>query len=275
MTGYHRHKSRRAGVAALSLILTAFFATGASAETLTQCTTIGLCYCVNKNYLPAIHVNTARVRKEIAEQRTQHKAIGYLSIPLSTVGGSYSGVNADVAGQTKQRIENRFGQHSVWVLNPGAEGDLPSDATGADYMYMWTEILEGPSGLGEDFDFFYFVGPSDYARFFVLSGKNDMEQIDAYFDKRLATDSNLRKLVLQNKVSKIAFRNYYALRASVSFSFGSHDEWNIARLLNARRRAAADLGISREIAIWFDGRAVPPGNFESGIAAGDAGRCSN
>jgi hypothetical protein len=45
------------------------------------------------------------------------------------------------------------------MLDPAAEGDLPSCALGADYMYMWTTILEGQRGLGEDFDLIYFVGP--------------------------------------------------------------------------------------------------------------------
>ena len=37
-------------------------------------------------------------------------------------------------------------------------------ASGADFMYMWTEILEGPTGLGEDFDFFYFGGPPTFGK---------------------------------------------------------------------------------------------------------------
>jgi hypothetical protein len=59
----------------------------------------------------------------------------------------------------------------------------------------------------------------------------------------------------------------------VAFSYGSHDEWNIARLLNARRRGAADYGIANQLSIFFDGRAVDPGTFESATTSGDAGRC--
>ena len=161
------------------------------------------------------------------------------------------------------------------MLNPGAEGNLPAGATGADYMYMWTKILEGRSGLGEDLDFIFFVGPSDFAQFFSFNGDADMEKLDAYFDKRLASDPDMQKAVEQKRLSKVLFRNYYALSASVSFSYGSHDEWNIARLLNERRRGASEYGLASQLPILFDGRAAPPSSFEGAIAAGDAGRCIN
>src|SRR5260370_37640758 len=194
------------------------------AATITACTSINLCYCINAGNQDSINANISRVRQLISDQRTQGKAIGYISIPLSTTGGGYFGVNQEIAKDIKDRIEKRFGRNSVWVLNPGAEGNLPAGASGADYMLMWTKILEGRSGLGEDFDFFYFVGPSDIAHFFGLDGNADMEKIEAYFDKRLANDPKLKHTVEQNKVSKKTFRNYYALRASVACSYGSHEE---------------------------------------------------
>jgi hypothetical protein len=40
------------------------------------------------------------------------------------------------------------------------------------------------------------------------------------------------------KVGKTTFRNYDALRACVSLSCGSHDEWNIVRGINEKRHAA-------------------------------------
>jgi hypothetical protein len=58
--------------------------------------------------------------------------------------------------------------------------------------------------------------------------------------------------------SKAGFRNQYALRASVAFSFGSHDEWNICHILNQRRRASRDFGIGNQIAIMFNGTASRP-----------------
>jgi hypothetical protein len=247
--------------------------TGARAGTVTACTAIDLCYCVNTDIRSQIDANVARVRQLILDQRKQDKAIGYMSIPLSTAGGSYFGVNTDVAAQTKDNLEKRFGANSAWILNPGAEGNLPPAANGADYMFMWTTILEGAKGLGEDFDFFYFAGPSAFRRFFGLDGTGDMEKIDAYFERRLVTDPNLKKAVDEKKVSKRTFRDYYALRASVAFSYGSHDEWNIARLINARRRGATDFGIANQLAILFDGLPQTPGGYESPTAPGDVGRC--
>jgi hypothetical protein len=140
-------------------------------------------------------------------------------------------------------------------------------------MYMWTQILEGRGGYGEDFDFFYFTGPADFARFFGLTGAGDADRVAAYFDRRLASDGGLKAAVEANKISRAGFRNYYALRASVSFSIGSHDEWNISHLLNERRRASDEFGIGNQISILFDGRGVTPGGFEGSIAAGNAGTC--
>jgi hypothetical protein len=247
----------------------------ASAASVTECTALNLCYCVNSDLKPAIDANVARVRQLLAGQHQQGKAIGYMSIPLSTTGGGYFGVNRELAQQTKAHIEARFGAGSAFVLNPGAEGNLPGNASGADYMLMWTRILEGAGGLGEDFDFFYFVGPADIARFFGLTGTGDMDRIDAYFDARLANDPDLKKAVADGKVSKAGFRNYYALRAAVTFSYGSHDEWNIARLLNERRRGADRYGIAGQLGVFFDGQAAAPGAYESAISAGDVGRCIN
>jgi len=251
------------------------FATGALAARATECTTINLCYCVEQDFKPAIDANVTKIRKLMAEQKAGGKAIGYLSIPISTVGGSYFGVSSDVAARTKAAVEKRLGVNSAWLLNPGeSDFGLPAGANGADYMLQWTRVLEG-AGFGEDFDFVYFSGPSDFASALGLTGEADMERIDALFDRRYATDEVLRKAVEQGKVSKATFRNYYALRAAISFSYGSHDEWNIVRILNERRRGATKSGIADQIAVWFDGRAAVPGAYEQGIAAGDAGRCIN
>jgi hypothetical protein len=274
MASIEKIRRQATGAAILVACLAGFLPRPAAAETVTECTVIGLCYCVNKDYLTPINANITRVRGLIADQKTQGKAIGYISVPLSTLGGSYYGVNADVASRTKDAIEKRFGEHSVWMLNPGAEGNLQG-GSGADYMYMWTKILEGRNGLGEDFDFFYFIGPSAFRRFFALDGTADMEKIEAYFDDRLTRDPQLQDAVKQNKVSKRTFRDYYALRASVSFSFGSHDEWNIARMLNERRRGAADFGIGNQLGIMYDGRSAAPGEFDAAVAGGDVGRCIN
>ncbi len=218
----------------------------AHAGTVTACTAIDLCYCVNTDVRSQIDANVARVRQLIAEQRKQDKAIGYLSIPLSTAGGSYFGVNTDVAQQAKDRIEKRYGANSLWMLNPGAEGNLPPGATGADYMLMWTTILEGAKGLGEDFDFFYFTGPSSFHAFFGLDGTDDMGTIDAYFDKRLATDRFAKgrrqrpgqSIELPQLLCPTSF-DRVQLRLPRRMEYRAHHQRTAPRLDGLRRRQSA------------------------------------
>jgi hypothetical protein len=261
------------GASALALLCAG--GTPAQAARATECTAIDICYCVEQDFKAAIDANVTKIRKILGEQRAAGKAIGYMSIPLSTAGGSYFGVNAEVATKTKAKVERRFGASSAYILNPGDAGyALPLGANGADYMLQWTRVLEG-NGLGEDFDFFYFVGPADFANALGLTGEADMEKIDALFDRRMATDEGLRKAVEQGKVSKAGFRNYYALRAWIVFSYGSHDEWNIARILNDRRRGATQFGLANQISTFYDGQPVVPGAYEQTISSGDTGRCVN
>jgi hypothetical protein len=247
-----------------------------AASLVTACTSLDICYCVNSDYREVIDASVARVRQLIASNKAQGKAIGYLSIPLSPAGGGSFAVNSEIAAKVAQNVTARFGAKSMWLLNPGAEGgDKMNGASGADYMYMWTQILAGRSGLGEDFDFFYFAGPTDFGKYFKLTGQGDLEALDAWFDTNAAADPDLKKSIDQNGAAKAKtdFRNYYGLRASVTYSYGSHDEWNIARLINIRRRGATDLGIANQLAIFFDGRTQSPGDYEIPTSPGDAGRC--
>ena len=239
----------------------------------TECTKIGLCYCVSGELKPTIDEKLARFRMLIAEQRKAGKTVGYLSVPLSPAGGGYFNLNAEVAEKAKAAIEKRFGADFVWVLNPGmAESNLPKGASGADYMLMWTSLLEGADGLGQDFDFVYFAGPQDFARVFDLDGTGDMAKIDQYFDKRAKSDPEFDKAV-KGGLTKIAFRNYYALKASSAFSRGSHDEWNIFRIINERRRADPKLGVPNQLPVLFDGRGVPAVDTENLVSEGYVGQC--
>jgi hypothetical protein len=241
---------------------------------ITQCTALDICYCVNTDYRDAISENVARVRQLIAGKRSQGKAVGYLSVPLSPAGGGSFAINTEAADTIVKNVTVRFGARSVWLLNPGAEGgDRMKGASGADYMYMWTQILEGQDGLGKAFDFFYFAGPADFANYFKLTGQGDLDALEDWFDKRVADDPAFKKSVEDGSVTKAGFRNYYGLRASVAFSYGSHDEWNIAHLINDRRRGAADFGIADQLSVLFDGRPVTPGGYENPAASGDVGRC--
>ena len=168
------------------------------------------------------------------------------------------------------------GQHSLAVVLMGwvAAGDMGELMAGraaeranelaaerANELHVAGLVREGRGGFGEDFDFFYLTGPADFARFFGLTGTGDADKIRAYFDQRVASDSELMSAVAARKLSKTGFRNYYALRASVAFSLGSHDEWNISHILNERRRASDQFGIGNQIAIMFDGHGVTPGQF--------------
>jgi len=265
---------RRASLGLAAVTLALAVPTKASATNVTACTALDICYCVNIDYREAIDANVKRVRQLIMSNKAEGKAIGYLSIPLSPAGGGSFAINSEIAAKAATDVTARLGAKSAWLLNPGAEaGDKMSGASGADFMYMWTQILEGPKGLGEDFDFFYFAGPSDFARYFALTGQGDLERLEAWFDARLAQDPSFKTSVDQGNITKTGFRNYYGLRASVVFSYGSHDEWNIARLINDRRRGATDYGIANQLAIFFDGHPQTPGGYESPTASGDVGRC--
>jgi hypothetical protein len=192
-----------------------------------------------------------------------------MSIPLSSIEGSYFPVNVKIASEVKEHVEERLGVRLAWLLNPAAPDiGLPRNASGADYMLMWTRVLEGEDGLGRDLDFVYFVGPSEFARHFSFDGHADLEKLDAFYDGMAKTDQHIKE------VDKAKFRNYYGLRAAVSFSFGSHDEWNIVRSINAKRRDMDKAtGIARQLGVMFDGRAVPPGSFEDPVTPGTAAAC--
>ena len=247
---------------------------GVRAGQVTACTKLDICYCANTDYRDAISDNVARVRALIAGNKAAGKTIGYLSVPLSPAGGGSFAVNTEAADSIVKNATAHLGPRSVWLLNPGAEGgSRMNGASGADYMYMWTQILEGAGGLGEDFDFFYFAGPGDFATYFKLTGQGDLDALEDWFDKRVASDPAFKQAVDAGNVTKAGFRNYYGLRASVAFSYGSHDEWNIARLINDRRRGATDFGIANQLSVLFDGRPVSPGGYENPAASGDVGRC--
>ena len=252
--------------AAASLLPDAAVAAKAS-----ECTKLGLCYCVNDEVRPTIEARVERFRERIAAERKAGKAIGYLSVPLSSAGGGNFNVNRDVAESVRAALEKRFGADYVYVLNPATrDADIPN-GSGADYMRMWTAVLEGTDGLG-DFDFVYFVGPQDFARYFGFDGGNDMAKLDAFYDARIKSDPDFDKAA-QGGLSKSAFRRYYGLRASAGVSRGAHDEWNIFRLINDRRRADAKLGIPNQVAILFDGRPVAPAELETTLSDGYVGRC--
>ena len=50
-------------------------------------------------------------------------------------------------------------------------------------------------------------------------------------------------------------------------------ERNIVAAINAARRPSKDYGLARPLGVFFDGRAVAPGLYETRVAAGTAGAC--
>lgn len=251
----------------------ALMAGTALAAKATACTLIGTCYCVNDELRPAIDERIAKLRATLAEQRKAGKSVGYLSVPLSSAGGGNFDINKEVAERTKQAIESRYGADHLYVLNPATpDADLPRTAGGAEYMLMWTSILEGVDGLGE-FDFAYFAGPGDFARYFGLDGVNDMGKLAAFYDARVKTNPGFAKAV-DGGLTRPSFERYYALRASSTVSRGAHDEWNIVKAINDRRRADPKLGAPGQIPVLFDGRGVNPSDLEAPISDGYAGKCA-
>ena len=263
-----------------SLFALLFVAAPAQAAAVTECGATGICYCYNDELKGVIDAQVLKLRVMIAAQRAQGKAVGYMSVPLSTAGGGYFNLNREVAERTKQRVEARYGAKQLWLLNPGMpEADIPTvgsaRAGGAEYMVMWTRVLEGAAGLGEDFDFVYFVGPSDFAAALGFTGTGDMERAAALFEERVKTDADLQRAVASGRINAQSFRNYYGLRASTNFSLGAHDEWNITAKLNARRRADAKFGLPNQLPTLYDGRAVSSAEADTAVGSGYAGQCKN
>jgi hypothetical protein len=257
--------------AAFALAFAAHSGDARAAKT-SECTKIGICYCVEGDLKATIATKVERFRQVLAEQRKMGKAVGYLSVPLTSAGGGNFDINKEVAENAKQAIEKRFGADYLYVLNPGTlDADLPK-GTGADYMLMWTTLLEGQDGLG-DFDFVYFAGPQDFARYFGFDGTNDMAKLEAFFDNRVKTNPAFAKAV-EGGLTKAAFRRYYALRASSTVSRGAHDEWNIFRMINERRRADSKIGTTGQIPVLFDGRGVNPSDSEAAVSEGYVGKCA-
>jgi|SRR5580704_6361202 hypothetical protein len=216
------------------------------------------------------------IKRSIRRAKFENKLVVYLSCPISSKGGGYSGTNVDVARHVERVLLERWGE-AFWILNPaqyqleskGGAGLIDEHAKylgidldrlkrltglpfGGDYMRMWTTVLvkngdkvgERPVPLelantGQNFDAFYFIGPRDVQSFFLAEGDTLTAGIQAYFARKFATDFDFRQAFSAlDKWSQLRndFLRYYSLRASVNFSLGSHDEWLIFRAINAARR---------------------------------------
>jgi hypothetical protein len=276
------------------------------------------------------------LKRDIRRARAQDKLLVYLSCPISSRGGGYSGTNVDIAQFTERSLLQRWGE-GFWILNP-AQYQLESKAgtglitdhaealsinlaelkqccmpIGGDYMRMWTTALvedgdrigsietedERLHNTGQHFDAFYFLGPRDVQAFFGQDNVSLTAGIEAYFARRYATDPDFRDAFAVSGINwaqkpppqpsdhqdklrndwerkRLEFLRYYGLRASGNFSLGSHDEWNIFRLINAKRRrvSAAPSQLDGDVGIqlvgFFDGTQLDPGSSEMSLSRGYA-----
>lgn len=160
---------------------------------------------------------------------------------------------------------------------------------GGDYMRMWTRVLveDGEDDAGRRWDVMFFVGPRDVHDFFSESGSRTWTAgAEEYFARKMTMDREFydvfappfrddegerltgRAEILEWRRRRDEFFRYYTIRAGVNFSLGSHDEWNIWRLLNERRRAASPEGTADQIAGFFEGRQVDPASAVMPTAPG-------
>jgi hypothetical protein len=175
------------------------------------------------------------VKEDIYRAKVQGKMIIYLSCPISSRGGGYSGTNVEITEYTRMRLLKEWGT-GFWILNPasyqmeskagtglmhrhaekiwGEDGEKnlkaladKSPAADGDYMRMWTKVLveddeEGVrKNLGYNFDGFYFLGPTDVKSYFLNSDDGDLtSSISNYFARKHASDSAFRDTYTVNGI---------------------------------------------------------------------------
>lgn len=240
-------------------------------------TALNTCYEVDPDFLPIIRQTVLNLRSQIQTQR-KDKLIAYISVPLTARGGGYRPLNVAISDFLKAKLEAKF-EGRVWALAPGkAESELPQvgskSAQGGEYMYMWTQVLAGDDGYGRDFDLLYAAGPSEIGSFF--GAPDDLANaLNRYMELRAAGDADFRSQIATNPDARKRFLSYYLTKASVTFSDGSHDEWNIFNEINRKRRANQNFGLGDQIPVFFDGRGVSPSDIETRVSPGYEKTCPN
>jgi hypothetical protein len=219
----------------------------------------GAVFEVTPKLVAAIDDLTFKLYATISDAKKAGKYLGYLSVPISARGGGHRGTNVDMAAKIADRVVHTFG-NQLWLLNPAAY-DLPSGATGSDYMAVWSDILAGIDGTGQDFDLVYFVGPHDVWHYFGVGGSDRLGTIEKWVRDRSAKHPEYAKIVADPKLLR-SFVRYYGLRGSAAYSKGAHDEWNIVSRLNSLRE------IGDSIAVYFDGLPIEPGDFDDEATPG-------
>jgi hypothetical protein len=236
-------------------------------------TVLGTTFEVNPLFDDAIDKVIANTRNLIRTQKKNHKLVAYVSIPLSATGGGYRPLNVEASRFVKRSLEDRYGADHFWALAPGeTENELPSiggqQPRGGEYLYMWTEILAGEKGTGDDFDMVYFAGPSDFARYLALPEKGEIDALVRYVDERAKQDAAFKAAIADVPKNRLDFLRYYAIRACSAYSSGAHDEWNVFVKVNKRRSSTIGVGFGNQIAMFFNGHPITPADMEREIAAG-------
>jgi hypothetical protein len=167
------------------------------------------------------------IKEDIHRAKVQGRLVIYLSCPISSRGGGYSGTNVEITEFTRMRLLREWGT-GFWILNPASYqmeskagtglmhrhalnlweeagekrlNDLVknSPAADGDYMRMWTKVLvednevEARKNLGYNFDGFYFLGPTDVKSYFLSSDEGDLtSSINNYFARKYAADADFR-----------------------------------------------------------------------------------
>ena len=264
---------RRSSLIAVVVLVLGGYRVGAddsppSVVTQRRITVVSTCYEVQTSLLPAIGDEVKRVRAELRSWRGPEKFVGYLSTPIGDNGVGYTPLNIEIAKFVTAADEASH-KGSVRILNPGTI-HLPLEARSADYMYLWTQVLAGEDGFGDDFDFVVMTGPSDVAAFFSrfdkkLDGSN-LSAIDHWIESRVAEDEVFRRMTTDAERLRL-FRAYYALGLSAALSPGAHDEWNIFMNVNEKRRLR-DGNPARQLPIYFDGRLLTTSDLEARVSPG-------
>jgi len=101
-------------------------------------------------------------------------------------------------------------------------------------LVMWTAVLAGDDGTAQDFDMVDFTGPSNMRAFFGCGASAGVECIDRYVTKRAATDETFRQDVADQPARR-----------------------------RDRRRP-----LGGQVAMYFDGRPLSPGEMETVVSPG-------
>jgi len=127
--------------------------------------------------------------------------------------------------------------------------------------------------IGKDFNLLFAAGPSEIKDFF--GGPDDMPaSLERYVELRAKADPDFRDKIASIPEAKKRFLAYYTSNASVAFSDGSHDEWNIfVEINNRRRNDPKAFGLGEQIPIFFDGRSASPAEMEMKVSPGYEKNC--